>query len=276
MIGGVCTEHGHDPVEDAARGRRLPHRHEPAWHLRPELPRQGRHHVARPAARTQHVIAARDRRRPRPAGAQPRRAPERHGALRRPAHADRRRRRSARGAAGHRGEDRDRRRDPPRPAGDRRVRRQHDLDSDGILGLARFPTSLVVVGAGVIGIEYASMFAALGTKVTVVEQRRPPARVLRRRDRRGPPVPPARPRRHLPLRRDGRRRREARSGTRSRTSRAASGSRRTPCSTRPAARAPPTRSTSRTPGSRRTTRGRIAVDEHYRTAVEAHLRRRAT
>jgi len=33
------------------------------------------------------------------------------------------------------------------------------------------PTSLVVVGAGVIGIEYASMFAALGTRVTVVEKR---------------------------------------------------------------------------------------------------------
>ena len=33
------------------------------------------------------------------------------------------------------------------------------------------PGSLVVVGAGVIGIEYASMFAALGTRVTVVEKR---------------------------------------------------------------------------------------------------------
>jgi NAD(P) transhydrogenase len=44
------------------------------------------------------------------------------------------------------------------------------LDSDGLLGLERIPTSLVVVGAGVIGIEYASMFAALGTKVTVVER----------------------------------------------------------------------------------------------------------
>ena len=30
----------------------------------------------------------------------------------------------------------------------------------------------MVVGAGVIGIEYASMFAALGTKVTVIEKRR--------------------------------------------------------------------------------------------------------
>ncbi|MFN0283201.1 MAG: Si-specific NAD(P)(+) transhydrogenase [Kineosporiaceae bacterium] len=45
------------------------------------------------------------------------------------------------------------------------------LDSDGILTLDHLPRSMVVVGAGVIGIEYASMFAALGTKVTVVEQR---------------------------------------------------------------------------------------------------------
>jgi NAD(P) transhydrogenase len=45
------------------------------------------------------------------------------------------------------------------------------LDSDSLLLLDRVPSSLVVVGAGVIGIEYASMFAALGAKVTVVEQR---------------------------------------------------------------------------------------------------------
>ena len=45
------------------------------------------------------------------------------------------------------------------------------LDSDGIIHLQRVPRSMVVAGAGVIGIEYASMFAALGTKVTVVEQR---------------------------------------------------------------------------------------------------------
>lgn len=59
---------------------------------------------------------------------------------------------------------------PARPPGvefdDNRV-----LDSDGILDLKTLPTSMVVVGAGVIGIEYASMFAALGTKVTVVEKR---------------------------------------------------------------------------------------------------------
>lgn len=45
------------------------------------------------------------------------------------------------------------------------------VDSDQILNLKHIPRSMVVVGAGVIGIEYASMFAALGTKVTVVEQR---------------------------------------------------------------------------------------------------------
>jgi NAD(P) transhydrogenase len=45
------------------------------------------------------------------------------------------------------------------------------IDSDGVLELERIPRSMIVAGAGVIGIEYASMFAALGTKVTVIEQR---------------------------------------------------------------------------------------------------------
>ncbi|MBE1557995.1 Si-specific NAD(P)(+) transhydrogenase [Nonomuraea africana] len=45
------------------------------------------------------------------------------------------------------------------------------IDSDAILHLDRVPETMVVVGAGVIGIEYASMFAALGAKVTVVERR---------------------------------------------------------------------------------------------------------
>lgn len=59
---------------------------------------------------------------------------------------------------------------PLRPAGVE-FDEQRVLDSDGILDLKTIPTSMVVVGAGVIGIEYASMFAALGTKVTVVEKR---------------------------------------------------------------------------------------------------------
>ena len=47
------------------------------------------------------------------------------------------------------------------------------LDSDDIvLRLDRIPRTLIVVGAGVIGIEFASMFAALGSKVTVVDGRK--------------------------------------------------------------------------------------------------------
>ncbi|MDL1948928.1 Si-specific NAD(P)(+) transhydrogenase, partial [Acidobacteria bacterium ACD] len=44
-------------------------------------------------------------------------------------------------------------------------------DSDRILDLDRIPRSLVVVGGGVVGCEYASVFAALGTRVTLVEGR---------------------------------------------------------------------------------------------------------
>ncbi len=46
------------------------------------------------------------------------------------------------------------------------------IDSDGLLKLeSRVPRTMTVVGGGVIGVEYASMFGALGTKVTVVDQR---------------------------------------------------------------------------------------------------------
>ena len=46
------------------------------------------------------------------------------------------------------------------------------IDSDGLLKLERrVPRTMTVVGAGVIGVEYASMFGALGSKVTVVDQR---------------------------------------------------------------------------------------------------------
>jgi NAD(P) transhydrogenase len=45
------------------------------------------------------------------------------------------------------------------------------LDSNSLLEIDTLPASGVIVGAGVIGIEYASMFAALGVKITVVEKR---------------------------------------------------------------------------------------------------------
>jgi len=45
------------------------------------------------------------------------------------------------------------------------------IDSDQLMNATRFPSELIVVGAGVIGLEYASMFAALNIKVTIIEQR---------------------------------------------------------------------------------------------------------
>ena len=45
------------------------------------------------------------------------------------------------------------------------------IDSDGILTLKKLPKTLLVIGAGVIGVEYASMFAALGVEVTIVDKR---------------------------------------------------------------------------------------------------------
>ena len=44
-------------------------------------------------------------------------------------------------------------------------------DSDSILELREIPPSMAVVGGGVIGCEYACMFAALGIEVTLVEGR---------------------------------------------------------------------------------------------------------
>lgn len=45
------------------------------------------------------------------------------------------------------------------------------LDSDSILQLTRFPSSLCVVGAGVIGCEYATIFATMGTKVHLINDK---------------------------------------------------------------------------------------------------------
>ena len=43
------------------------------------------------------------------------------------------------------------------------------LNSDHILELREVPTSLVVLGAGAVGIEFASVYASFGTKVTLIE-----------------------------------------------------------------------------------------------------------
>jgi len=54
------------------------------------------------------------------------------------------------------------------------------ISSDDILSLKRIPRSLTVVGAGVIGIEYASMFGALGVQVSLMERRDRPLEFLDR------------------------------------------------------------------------------------------------
>lgn len=45
------------------------------------------------------------------------------------------------------------------------------IDSNELLDLAELPRSLIIVGGGVIGTEYACMLAAVGVKVTLVESR---------------------------------------------------------------------------------------------------------
>lgn len=45
------------------------------------------------------------------------------------------------------------------------------FDSDSILRMSRIPQSMVVVGGGVIGSEYASIFTALGVRVTLIDGR---------------------------------------------------------------------------------------------------------
>ena len=45
------------------------------------------------------------------------------------------------------------------------------VNSDMIMNLPKLPRTLIVVGGGVIGVEYACMFAILGVRVTVIEKR---------------------------------------------------------------------------------------------------------
>ena len=43
------------------------------------------------------------------------------------------------------------------------------IDSNGALQLTRIPESMVVIGAGPIGLEFGTVFAALGTRVNIIE-----------------------------------------------------------------------------------------------------------
>lgn len=48
---------------------------------------------------------------------------------------------------------------------------RHVLDSDTILKLDRIPDSLAIIGGGVIGCEYASIFSRLGTQIYLIDPR---------------------------------------------------------------------------------------------------------
>lgn len=52
------------------------------------------------------------------------------------------------------------------------------ITSDKVMSLEHMPRSMVVVGAGVIGLEYASMFGSLGVDVTLVDARQRPLEFL--------------------------------------------------------------------------------------------------
>jgi NAD(P) transhydrogenase len=51
------------------------------------------------------------------------------------------------------------------------INNRNIINSDQILQLAQIPKTFIVVGGGVIGVEYTCMFAALGVRVILVERR---------------------------------------------------------------------------------------------------------
>src|SRR4030095_7353676 len=52
------------------------------------------------------------------------------------------------------------------------------ITSDEVIRIRKLPRSLAVVGAGVIGVEYASLFASLGVPVTLIERGERPLEFL--------------------------------------------------------------------------------------------------
>jgi NAD(P) transhydrogenase len=52
------------------------------------------------------------------------------------------------------------------------------IDSDGLLELQELPRSMIIAGAGVIGWEYSTIFAAAGVELTLIDKRRNPLEFL--------------------------------------------------------------------------------------------------
>jgi NAD(P) transhydrogenase len=73
----------------------------------------------------------------------------------------------------------------PRHVATIQVDHEHILDSDSILSLSYIPQTLIVLGSGVIACEYASIFAALGCAVTLIDKAAEPLGFLDAPLRRG-------------------------------------------------------------------------------------------
>lgn len=58
----------------------------------------------------------------------------------------------------------------PRKAADVPVDHEHILDSDSVLSMLYLPESMIVLGGGIIASEYASVFASLGVRVTMIDR----------------------------------------------------------------------------------------------------------
>ena len=58
----------------------------------------------------------------------------------------------------------------PRAPVDIPIDHEHILDSDSILSMIYLPRSLTVLGGGIIALEYASIFSALGVQVTIIDR----------------------------------------------------------------------------------------------------------
>lgn len=50
---------------------------------------------------------------------------------------------------------------------------EHIMDADSVLTARDIPATLSIIGAGVIGVEYATMFNSLGTRVTLINEHAP-------------------------------------------------------------------------------------------------------
>lgn len=58
------------------------------------------------------------------------------------------------------------------------VDHEHILDSDSLLSMIYLPRSLAIIGGGVIGCEYASIFALLGVQVTLIDRATAPLQFM--------------------------------------------------------------------------------------------------